>query len=973
MLKKTTAVFTSIALLLASFAGAQVAVAEEVEIEEVVVTGSRIARDTFTTPAPVTLIDSVALDAVGSTNIGEFLSRLPQSIAEVNSSNNVFSSTASGLQLTALRNLGSERTLTLVNGKRFVSGISPGAGYAVDLNAIPSALIDRVEIKTGGTSAVYGSDAIAGVVNVILKDDFEGVEIELQSNQPEDGDRERYDLNIALGSNFDRGNAWAAFGYSDDQGLSALDRDFSDTDLAYYGRDALDILGFPNRAPGDYWLGSSFPPGARMGGFNGDGTPFRSGLADRENSDRFNRASFRDLSSPTERLYVASGLRYDINDAVEAHVLVTYNQTNVDTLFEPFPLDLVSDIWDIPKGGTGGLDVATSPLLPELLRTNLLAGGTTNLNQLGANTTSRRLTEFAGRGSEINRETFRIETGLTWEMENGLVAELFGTWGQTKSDQQNNSGINAERAALALDAEVDPANPGQLRCVSAEARRFGCAPFNIFGTNTVSAAAVDYLSLNTQTDQEVEQTVLGATLSGDAYFLPELPGGQIAFAVGLEYREEKGSETPDAAVQAGVTTSNKIAATDGEYDVTEGFVELSFPIVEQLTVDAAYRYGDYSTVDGQSNWSIGFDAPVAEYIRFRGTFSNAVRAPNISDLFAGAGENFGSVQDVCDGTTNATAGNVGTNCRSIQAIQDRIDATGAFTLTQVERQSTGGFDGGNPQAEEETADTITVGFVLSPTWEPLRNFQLAVDYYEIEVDDVLSLPLRSDVVSNCYNVDPGSFNQFCPGPVPSGLQTLRNPASGGLLEVNRSLLNQEDWETSGYDIEIAYEQDVSELFSSLRGNLNVNVKWNKLEDFTITDLTTGTDNEEGGEVEYPDNRVYAGISYTLDRLRVNWTINWVDETVDSNTPELTNENSDTFGFPLDSSGNTCDSVDYHTVSVAYQFNEKIDVYGGIRNLFEEDPCALTQITKYGNTGLNTNGAIYDVTGRDYFLGLRVNL
>jgi outer membrane receptor protein involved in Fe transport len=939
----------------------------ETELEEVVVTGSRIPRDTFTTAAPLTVLDSVEIAAVGTTNIGEYLQNIPQTIAAINNSNSVFSNNSSALQTTALRNLGAERTLVLVNGKRFVSGQSPGDGYGVDLNAIPVPLIERVEIKTGGTSAIYGSDAIAGVVNFILKDDFEGVEVNLQTNQPQDGDRTRGEANITMGSNFDKGNAWVSVGYSSDSGLTAQDRDFSNTDLAYYGVEALEILGISG-APGDYWLGSSFPPGARMGSYNGDGTPFRSGLADRENSDRFNRALYRDLASPVDRTYGAAGIHYDITENVKAHTLITYNQTEIDTTFEPFPLDLVGDIWDIPKGGTGGLDVATSPLLPELLRTNLLADGITNLNQLAANTTSRRLVEFEGRGSNIDRRTFRMETGIEVEFSNGMWGELYGVWGQTKADQQVNSGINAERAVLALDAEVDPNDPtGQtLRCVSEEARRFGCSPFNVFGEGTISPEAVAYLALNTQTDQLVEQTVVGATLTGDIGGF-ELPGGAMAFAVGAEYREETGSEIPDAAVQAGVTTSNKILPTGGSYDVSEIFGELRVPIIKQLELSAAARWGDYSTVGEQTNFSLGIDAPITEWIRLRGTYSDAVRAPNVSDLFSGAGETFASVQDACDGVTNATAGNVGTNCRSVPAIQDRIDATGAFTLTQVERQSTGGFNSGNPLAGEETADTYTAGFVLTPRGGFLENFQLAVDYYSIELEGVLALPLRSDVVTNCYAVDPGVFDPTCPGPVQNGVQTLRDPATGVLIEVNRSLNNQENWNTSGIDVEIDYFAEIGP------GGLGVNLLWNMISEFDVIDNVTGTVNDEAGEILYPDNRAYLSVNYTMDRWGFYWTTAWIDAAVDSNTPELTNENSDTFGFPLvgpNAGGNECSAYGLHSVSASFNATDSLLFSLGIRNVLDEDPCALTQISKYGNTGTNTAAELYDVTGRDFYLTVR---
>src|SRR5690554_6603918 len=297
------------------------------EVEEVVVTGSRIARSTFTTPAPVTTIDRTQMEAVGATNVGEFLMRIPQTISEVNSSNEVFSVNASALQVTALRNLGSERTLVLLNGQRFVSGLNPSAGYAVDLNAIPVHMIERIEILTGGTSAVYGSDAIAGVVNVITRTDFEGVEISGQAYAPSDGDRERADLSLTIGSNFERGNAWASFGFSDDQGMKARDRDFSALDIAYFPEDVLGQEGW-------FYLGSSFPPQARIGDYNGDGTPFVFNLGDPEGGDLYNRASARDLASPVRRRLAMAGARYDIAEGISTSLTLNWSNIDIRTEFE---------------------------------------------------------------------------------------------------------------------------------------------------------------------------------------------------------------------------------------------------------------------------------------------------------------------------------------------------------------------------------------------------------------------------------------------------------------------------------------------------------------------------------------------------------------------------------------------------------------------------------------------------------------
>ncbi|MFS8609545.1 MAG: TonB-dependent receptor, partial [Gammaproteobacteria bacterium] len=568
---------------------------ERGELEELVVTGSRIARDTFSTPAPVTTIDRTQMQAVGATNVGEFLMRIPQTISEVNSSNEVFAVNASALQVTALRNLESERTLVLLNGQRFVSGLNPSAGYAVDLNAIPTHMIERIEILTGGTSAVYGSDAIAGVVNIITRTDFEGVEISTQAYAPSEGDRERADFTLTIGSNFDRGNAWASFGFSDDQGMKARDRDFSALDIAYFPEELLGQEGW-------LYLGSSFPPQGRIGDYNGDGTPFVFNTGgDPAAGDLYNRASARDLASPVQRRLAMAGARYDIADGISTSLTLNWSNVDIQTEFEPFPLDLVDNVWDNDRGGTGGLDVATSPLLPELLRQNLLADGITNLNEFDVGDTGRRLNEFGPRGSQIDRTTLRVAADLDIELTDTLGLNVYSTWGKTDVEQLDNVGINRERAALAMNVEVNP-ETGELQCVDPTARLLGCVPFNVFGENTITPEAVEYLRLPQSIIAEVEQLVVGAAVSGDTRW--ELRGGAVGFAAGAEYREEKGSEIPDPAAQTGISTSNRTFATDGKYDVTEIFAEVRLPVLERLTFEVAARAGDYSTVGSVSTWKL---------------------------------------------------------------------------------------------------------------------------------------------------------------------------------------------------------------------------------------------------------------------------------------------------------------------------------------------------------------------------------
>ena len=947
---RSAIVLTTTAVLGSGTAMAQTDTSQDSELmEEVYVTGSRIQRSNLDSPTPITVLGVEDIAGTGTTNIGELLEKLPSSIAFSNQSNSTFSSTSAGLNTTALRNLGQERTLVLVNGRRFVSGVNPGSGYAVDLSSIPTAIIDHIEVLTGGQSAVYGSDAVAGVVNIITKKDFEGVEINVRNGVSAEGDHEESDVDITLGGSWDKGNAWASFGYSDENGIMARDRSFSDTDIIAYDSDGDGLADSHN------WLGSSFLPQGRFGDYQGDGTPFRSGIFDRENSDRFNRADFRQLLIPIERRYAASGITYNFDEKLTVNLQTGYNETFIASNIEPVPLDLSTDIWNTGTvvGGTGGHDIASSLLLPTLLRDNLLADGFADLNQVGNNVTARRLVEFGSRGAEADRSTLHASLDATYDFGDGWVLNTFGTWGKTRTIMKSNGNFNVERALFALDVELGPDN--KLRCVDASARAAGCAPFNPFGLNTISPEAVSYLSASTTFRAEVEQTVFGASVSGE---LPvELPGGAIGIAGGIEYREEKGSETPSGFVQSGIISGNAIAPTDGEFDVTDYFIEARFPVLDQLIVEAAYRSGDYSTVGVQDTWKLGLDAPVLDSVRLRATISTSVRAPNISDLFAGAGETFATVQDICEGVTASSTGVADGNCRSIQAIADRIAADGAFTLTQVEKQSTGGLIGGNPNVKEETADSWTAGVVLTPSF--IEGLVVAIDWYDIEIDNAIDITTRSTVVERCYTAS-AAFDPTCGG------QVVRDSA-GALVSVNSISSNENIIETSGLDLDIAYNVDLESWTSALRGNLNISFLYNFIDKFDTIGIADGDIDEDKGEILWPENRFNLTSTYNYDHLTAIWRVRYWDEVNDSNTPELGDENG--FFEPFGSI-NTIEAKWYHDIQVNYDFTDTLNAYVGAKNLFDEDPGILGQASQWGSTGINTAPEAYDVIGRRYYAGVK---
>ena len=645
----------AIALLLPVFIighpSASFAQESEPVLEEIFVTGSHIRKDTFSSSSPISLLDSSAIDGTGAVNMSDILGKVPSITGSVTgTSANVNEPQNSGISTVALRNLGSSRTLVLVNGRRYVSGVSAGAGYGVDLNSIPASIIEHVEVLTGGQSAAYGSDAVAGVINVITKTNFDGVELNVQGGRSGEGDRGKSDVSLTVGKNFDDGNIWFSAGYSNDDGLLSSDRDFSRFSRRSIDSDDDDL--FESLA----FEGSSFIPETRLigGGISikGDGSPFDGGR-DLATTDRLNFNEFRSLLIPLERKFASGGLTLNLSEKAKASVEISYARVDSRARFEPIPFSVQADVFKVSRGGMSGIDITTHPLFAgSSAGAQLFAAGVTLLDEVS---TFRRTVELGGRGSGNKRSTFRLAGAVDYEFNNGMFLNTYATYGLTEQVQTDFGDINLERAALGLDIELD--GNGGFQCANSVARIQGCVPYNPF--NTVdsiagqagivdfSPEAVEYLAAAVGLTGEVEQIVVASVLSGELPF--SLGPDNAGFAVGIEYREEKGTETPDGLRQKGITRGYKIQPTGGSFDVFDVFAELQIPLLEQLNLDVALRIGDYSTVGRTTTWKVGLDAPINESIRLRSAFSTAVRAPNISDLFAGAVANASLQTDPCGG------------------------------------------------------------------------------------------------------------------------------------------------------------------------------------------------------------------------------------------------------------------------------------------------------------------------------------
>jgi outer membrane receptor protein involved in Fe transport len=909
----------------------------EAEIEKIMVTGSHIRKGDFESASPIKVLDSEDIEGVGAVNIGDLLGKIPAVVGDTTSASSNISGQDSGLNTVALRNLGSSRTLVLVDGKRYVSGMSVGSGYGVDLNTIPTAMIQRVEVLTGGQSAAYGSDAVAGVVNIIMKKNFEGVALKVQAGQSAEGDKGTTDIELTIGKNFDGGNAWFSFGLSDDDGLMASERDYSRVHKSIVDNDG-DGLNETSQ-----YVGSSHILSGRIGGYKGDGSAFVR-TPDVATSDAFNFHEYRSMLAPLERKFIATGLSLDLDEKSRMNFSANYARVDSRARFEPIPLDTRNNIFKLSKGGTTGIDIATHPWFAgTALGDNLLADGITNLDDVSL--TFRRLAEFGDRGAENTRSTFRVAAEYEYDITDDIYLSVSGTYGVTDQNQTNHGDINLDRARFALDVADDGA--GGYQCADDIARINGCVVFNPFSLDGISPEAVEYLAADTNIVGSIEQFVLTTIVSGELDFAVSNAVDNIGFAAGVEYREEKGQETPDPLRQAGIVRGAKIAKTEGSFDVVDIFGEIHVPLFERLSLSAAFRVGDYSTVGRTTNWTIGLDAPVTDSIRLRGALATAVRAPNVSDLFAGGTATAAQVTDPCNGMTNADTGNIAETCRSITAIQDRIDSDGAFILTQVESQNTLGLLSGSTDVQEEKADTLTVGVVYSP--EFAEGLQMSLDYYDISIDDAIAKTDRTVIMNRCHDVALSDFDAECGGLV------RRDGRSGAALDVNSASGNENLIETRGFDLDISYLTTIGS------GELYLGLAANYLDTYDITGIATGDTQHLAGEVLFPELRYNVNASYTINDFNVYWQLRYWDETKDNNANTTMTEEI-----------NSIDSKVYNDVRFSYSFNDNVNAYIGVTNLFDEQPAHLGSNQKYQQQGTTTNGTAFDLVGRAYYAGIKLD-
>jgi len=939
-------------------------------LESIIVTGSRIVTPGVAVSNPVMTVDAATIENSGVTDVTDYLKTLPALVASTDKNDAAGSNTfigGTGLTLLDLRNLGEDRTLVLVNGRRHVAGL-PGSA-AVDVDTIPFALLERVDIQTGGASALYGADGVSGVVNFILRRDYEGFDVRAQYGASGEGDADTVLLSGVLGQNVDdgRGNVTVALEYSKEKRLRANDRDFAGGGgLASFLENHDDALdddpNVPDQIPyRDAVFWDSGPAGAvytdfdNLQDFNGDDEPWDFGAlpilsldpliapippfyaqgGDGARLDQY----IGDLTPDEDRYTFNALLTYEINPAARLFADLKYSKTKAFSESQPsFDFFLLLEP-----------DYAYTP-------PNIAAAAASQGD--GFLFVSRDHFDMGIRGEDIERDTRRVVAGIEGDLDATTHYEVSLVYGSTEVDNlQTNNRLN-DRFAAALDAVVDP-DTGAVVCrsnldpsaVPGNAESFGfdpllgaawagsftpgpnsgCVPVNILGTNAVSPEARDWIMTDSLAFSKIEQFVATAYLTGDSSRMFELPAGPISWAAGVEYREEKSKSIPAAEDQAGLTFGNVLLPSDGKYDVSEIFAELNVPLLtdkpfaDVLSVDGAIRYSDYSTTGSATTWKAGLTwAPVYDFV-LSGTIAEATRAPNIGELFDPGGQTFQSIDDPCD-VSNLNEGSEfrAANCATL------LTSLGVDPTDYVDPNSASisGSLVGNPDLTEEVAESITIGLKYSPRWA--SGLQFSVDYYDIELTDAINTASPQSAADICVDL-PTLDNEFC------GLQT-REPGVGGVIDFVQQPLNVAKFTTEGYDFEVRYQLNSRELTGSDYGLFSFRLLGNKLEDLTFINLPGAPPDEDlgqgpiEGEDPAPEWQAVFNLGWERGPLLLSYEFSWFDETDRVSPEELAGEPDIMESRYLEFSAS-----EVHDLYARYSLDDGLSFYAGVNNLTDEQP------------------------------------
>lgn len=923
--------------------------------QSVVVTGSRIARIDALAESPIVTVSAEEIRKSGVVTVEQFLNTLPQITPALSSQSNNPSS--NGRAFLDLRGLGSGRNLVLINGKRAMG--STGGGV-VDVNTIPTSLIERVEVITGGAATAYGADAVAGVVNFIMKKNFTGIEVDAQHRWTAKNDGKETSASITLGSTFDGGRGSAVFGggYFKRDPIYKGARDFAAQASTATGSFPGGSISVGANAPTQAAVDAIFGPnrcntngGSTGFGFNPDGTLFCTGVSGVSTRPAVNyRGPESDIATafypgffsynfepdnllvlPQERWTAYSSVNYEVNKNFRPYASFQFTNYNSTSELAPTPA----------SGTTGFFVPVTNPFLSAEAR-QLLAG---RANPTATVAFSKRFNALGGRTSSNNHDVWQMLGGATGDIGliDGWTYDVYASYGRSVQTEVQGGNVRIPR----VQALIDAADGGRSLCAGG---------FNPFGNTQLSDACRAYISLEAKNQTIVIQRVVEATATGP---VARLPAGSLDLVVGTAYRDLSLDFKPDSGLQPGqVAGFNEQLPVKGSLRFKDVFTEAVIPIlrnkpfVKNLSATLGARSTESSVTGTDSSYKATLDWGMNDMVRFRGGYQTSIRSPNVNELFDPQLNNFPNITgaDPCNTTgTIATQYRNGPNAAQVLALcraQSTVAAGTAFV--QPNGQATG-IVGGNPSLGPEKAKSFTAGIAL----QPMRNLTATIDYWSIEMEDVIAAVGATTIIQRCYNRDGANptfdvNNQWCS-------LFRRDANNGGIINLAQLSRNQALTKVSGIDLGVDYLLGLKK-YGSLRLNVNATYTDKYTSQTTVVDPVNdfaGTIGSGTGS-SVPKWRVNLNTGYTLGPVNVTLTSRFIDKMVHSATV--------TGGSPLTNTG--VPATWYHDLAVGYSLTKSLTLRAGVSNLADQKPRIYSP-----NVQANTDPSLYDVLGRRYFVGL----
>ncbi|MBN1239398.1 MAG: TonB-dependent receptor [Gammaproteobacteria bacterium] len=884
-------------------------------IEEVVVTGSRLGRSDLDSTLPITVLDETRFEITGHQTIEDFIQDLPM----VNGGD--FGSTINngnpGIATVGLRGLGPNRTLVLVNGHR-----PPPVGVdgIVDLNLIPSAAIERVEVLRDGASTVYGSDAVAGVVNFITKTNFEGVELSAQYDVTGESDGEQYGLSLTLGNTFDRGNFLLSAQATEREVIMQGDRDFSACPLSEVDGQLI-CSGSGTTYP------ASISPSVDSGSYivdqeTGIARPFGA-------ADAFNYAATSFMVTPQEVRSLYGAANYD---------LLPEGISTVRFTLEGMFANRESDQLLAPEGTFWGPEIPANH--PDNPFGDVLCASNPFCTAPQSVFIARRIAESEGRRSSQDATVWQLVGGVEGEFQNGIVWDLSYNYGDWNDSQRELGRANQPRFDEMLTPDLCAANPD---CPDV---------WNPFSIGTLTPEQQAYAFVNPNESWRSKMRILQFNVAGDSGEF-ELPGGPLEWAVGFERRSEKASVYPDGAALLGQVYFVSGEITEGQYTVEEPYAEVRLPLVAGVTgadlfaIEASVRQSDYDFLESsETNSKLAIEWAPFTNLRFRAVTGDGFRAPNIGELFAPEQQTAASYTEPCL--------NWGAN--SNQVIRDNCAADGLPPNFSLTSDQANGLQGGNPDLQPEESETTMFGVVFTP--EALSGFSMTLDWFDIDIENAIGAAGTDNIITGCY-ASPGFSSPLCaliegpavveraPHPTSPRRDFLGNVAGQRLTDENLATFT-----TTGLDFQFDYgmEGNFAQWDFTVSGTWLDTYEFQAFPGGPILELQGkfGTDPYQGDvPAAFPDLQTNVIVRMARD----NWGLSLINR-FQSSVDDL---NADEANLV-----NSIDSYWYHDLQGYYRWREA-EFTLGVRNLTDKKPPYVTS-----NHDMNTLPFSYDTAGRYFY-------